>query len=388
MKVSLLFKLVIFSIIGIIAFCLVAIAFQIFSPSALPHAFLGALLGATVSALITEILLLGQTGQEEINKRNVRVFQKKSKIYHAYIERLWEILDKQKVSEDDYKMLLKYFSTRLMIYMKDEPRKSIAACLRKIGDCVYSTDDESFSVLKENIFGIINILAKELNLGGEIDFTLDSELEKPIYPALFKQAILNELNKALALALVEERELKLHEGKICKEDELIGYTEYGGEYICFDFRKFKGCKLLIGSFSQYCPHGGPWITLFIEKSIHGVDSFRHNIYEEEGEDYSELSKYLVPISNEEKEEEDGWLLLTSPEGNPEELGDFNAEDWLFLDNHGAIEPYRNDYQKIARILGKRAKYWFDHGKIWDRENNNRIPLLDFLKEYAVNKQGT
>ena len=377
-------KIFIFSLLGIIAFCLSAIAFGVFPANELPLSFIGACLGAIISAIITQMLLTGQTEHEEIKTCNVRVYEKKSKIFQEYIEDLWVILEDQKITAKQYEKLIKYFSIRLMTYLKkEENQKSIEEYLESIGEVVYHTKEaKTYEILKKDVIGIINVLSDELELGGQIDLVVYNKLEKPLYPALFKQAILNELNQFL----METKEL--HEGKICMEDELIGYTEYGGEYICFDFRKFKGCKLIIGSFSQYCPHGGPWLTLFIEKSIHGVDSFRQNIYEEEGEDYSELSKYLVPISNEEKEEEDGWLLLTSPEGNPEELGDFNAEDWLFLDNHEAIEPYRNDYQKIARILGKRAKYWFEHGQIWDRENNNRIPLLDFLREYAVNKQGT
>ena len=95
-------KIFILSVFGIIAFCSVAVAFGIFPISAVPISFIGACLGAIISAIITQVLLSGQTEREEIKHRNVKVFEKKSKEFEDYIEILRSILDKQSIDIDDY----------------------------------------------------------------------------------------------------------------------------------------------------------------------------------------------------------------------------------------------------------------------------------------------
>ena len=81
-----LIKILIFSLLGIIAFCLVTIAFEIFSINDLPISFIGACLGAIISAIITLVLLNGQTEQEEIKECNVRVFEKNQKYFRNILK--------------------------------------------------------------------------------------------------------------------------------------------------------------------------------------------------------------------------------------------------------------------------------------------------------------
>ena len=374
-------KALLFSILGVIAFCMVANTFQIFSASVLPASFIGALLGAIISAIITQFLLTGQTEHEEVKERNAKVFERKSKIFHEYIDELWNVLEKQKVTVEEYGELRKKFSVRLMIYLKEKASRSIAIYLKNIGKFV-DDPDKTYEDLKENIFGIINILSDEINLGGKIDIVIDKDLEEPIFPIKFKQVILNELNNAL-------QSIELTKGKFCKEDELISDGEWGGEYVCFDFHRFKGCKLLIGSFSEYCPHAGIWILLFIDKSIHSIDKFRYN--DEKEDRFCEFSKYLVEILKDGgKEGEWVGLIELEPSDNEEymALGDFDVPPggWLFLDDHDSIEPYRHNYQEVARIIGKRAKYWFNNGLIREKESDTQIPIITFLEKYIGNKK--
>jgi len=370
-----------FSLLGIIAFCMVATTFQIFSANVLPASFIGACLGAIISAIITQFLLSGQTEHEELKERNVKVFEKKSKIFRKYIDDLWDVLEKQKITMEEYDKLRKNFSIRLMIYLKEKASRSIAEHLKNIGEFV-DDSEKTYEHLKENIFGIINILSGEINLGGKIDIEIDKYLEEPIFRRLFRQAILNELNNAL-------QSIELTEGKFCKEEDLISDGEWGGEYVCFDFRRFKGCKLLVGSFSKYCPHAGIWMLLFIDKSIHSVDKFRFN--DENEYRFCEFSKYLVEIWATGGEEGE-WTGLIKPYSNNEEykaLGEFDippGDGWLFLDDHETIEPYRHNYQEVAHIIGKRAAYWFEKGWIWEEESDTEIPIVEFLEKYLGNER--
>jgi gas vesicle protein len=375
---------VVVAILGIMVFCFATTDIKILSLDALPPSFIGALLGAVISGVITVVLLIGQSSAEEIKERNVKIFEKKSKIFQNYIEYLWEILREQKISIEKYEKLRKDFSIRLMIYLSKKSIRSIAVYIEKIGSCLDNKNNINYAKIKEDIFGVINILSNELGLGGQIDLEIDSKLETPIFPLLFKQTILNELNRALS-------NIELSEGKYCKEDELIENGEWGGEYVCFDFKRFKGCKLIIGSFSKYCPHAGTWMWLFIEKSLHEIDEFRYNDTNEYR--FCEFSKNLVEIWDGVEGDEGNWVELTSSRLDNVEynvLGKFdppNSEGWyLFVDNLASIEYYRDNYQDVAGILGRRAAYWFKHGQIWERKEDVFIPVIEFLENYLGNRK--
>ena len=376
--------IVLISLLGVAVFCLVATTLKIFAIGELPLNFVAVFLEAIITAVITVVLLTGQSAAEEIKERNVKVFEKKSEVVTDYIGILWKVAEDQKITMDEYDDLRKKYITCLSIYLKEKTNKSIAGCLRNLGEFVEASDD-AYDNIKENIFSIINVLGEELNLGGKIDCKLDKELERPIFPMLFKKAILNNLNRSF------EDNTELKGGKFCMEDDLISQSEYGGEYICFDFRKFKGCKLLIGSFSKYCPHAGWWLMLFIEQGIHGADEFRYN--NEQEYRFCEFSKCIIPVHPAPPEkDDDNWVNLLTP--HPEnaeymQLGDFEEPaEWMFLDEPETIENYRNNYQDVARTIGKRAAYWFNKGLIWLKgtKGGEFISIMDFLNQYIGNKK--
>jgi len=184
-------KALLFSLLGIIVFCVAANTFQIFSTDVLPASFIGACLGAIISAIISYILLSGQTEQLEVKERNAKVFERKSRIFDEYIDHLWNVLEKQKITKEDYQELRKKFVVGLMIYLKEKAIQSIADYLKNIGEFT-GDNSKTYEDLREDFFGIINILSGEINHGGKIDIKIAKGLEEPIFPVLFKQAILSE----------------------------------------------------------------------------------------------------------------------------------------------------------------------------------------------------
>jgi len=360
---------------------MVAIVFNVFSLGDLPYSFIGACLGAIISAIITQVLLLGQTKNEEVKETNVKVFKQKSKIFKKYIFELWNILGKQELTIDEFVELRKNYTAQLMIYLKEKSNRAIVESLKNIGEYVYN--DAPYENLKKHIFDIINILSEELNLGGKLDLSLDNELEDTIFPELFKQAILNELNKSM-------RNNGLYKGKYCLEEELINDGQWGGEYICFDFRGYNGCKIIIGSFSEYCPHAGIWMFLFVDKNIHEIDRFRYN--DEKEYRFCEFSRYLIEIFYTMDDGDIDWVKLNARQLDDEEynkLGEFEepAEgSWMFLDDISSIEQYRNNYREVAQVMGKRAAYWFKHGVIIDKKNKTPYKITDFLQKFIGNRK--
>jgi hypothetical protein len=120
--------------------------------------------------------------------------------------------------------------------------------------------------------------------------------------------------------------------------------EDGGEYACFYFKesKYKGCKLIVGSISQYCAHGGVYLCLYFEKDVHEVDEFRYNDDDYSG--YPEFSKYFIGIFDTKGREDRVELTTVLPDKSAnEKIGTFEhpEEDWwLFLDRPEYIKDFR------------------------------------------------
>jgi hypothetical protein len=368
---------VIIALLGIVAFCLATTDIKILSIDALPPSFIGALLGAVISGIITVVLLIGQSAAGEVKERNVKVFEKKSEIFHDYIDILRGVWENQKITQEDFKKLTDKFRIELMLYLKKKTVNAIAEYLDKLGDCSLEKIPNS-DILNENIFALINILSKDLGFAGKIDRKVNKRLDDKInkYPREFREVILTELNNALLG--MEMKALK--EGRYDRLDD-------GGEYACFNFTnsKYVGCKMIIGSFSQYCAHGGVYLGLYVEKNIHQVDEFRFN--DDEESNFPEFSKYWIGVYD--TKGRDDWVELTTK--IPEEeinqnIGEFKPlEDdcWLFLDRPNYIEAYRDNFRKVARIIGQRAAWWFAHGEIWVGEKT--LSILDFLDKYLGNR---
>jgi hypothetical protein len=75
-----------------VAFIAVSVSFGIFEIEILPSQFYGALIGVVITAIITVLLLQGQTAKEEEHEKNVKVFEKKQEIYHTFLEKLQVII--------------------------------------------------------------------------------------------------------------------------------------------------------------------------------------------------------------------------------------------------------------------------------------------------------
>ena len=81
-----------------IIFLITAVTFEIFELSSLPAQFFGTLLGVVITAIITVLLLQGQTKSEESRERNLMVFEKKQEIFFHFLTQLNTILQKEKLT--------------------------------------------------------------------------------------------------------------------------------------------------------------------------------------------------------------------------------------------------------------------------------------------------
>ncbi|KUF44504.1 hypothetical protein HX017_13095 [Myroides marinus] len=81
-----------------VLFLIVAITFEIFELSSLPAQFFGTLLGVVITAIITVLLLQGQTKSEESRERHLLVFEKKQEVFFQFLTQLNTILQRESLS--------------------------------------------------------------------------------------------------------------------------------------------------------------------------------------------------------------------------------------------------------------------------------------------------
>jgi hypothetical protein len=171
-------KIILISLLCVVVFCLVATTSKIFVIGDLPFNFVAALLEAVITAVITVVLLTGQSTAEEVKERNVKVFELKSKIFEDYIEKVWQIWEDKNVSKDEYIELTSLYYQTLMIYLNKKSLQAIGNNLYIIGNYIDAQYTDNIKELRDNIFSIINTLSKELSLGGEIDIEIYEKLEQ------------------------------------------------------------------------------------------------------------------------------------------------------------------------------------------------------------------
>lgn len=83
-------------ILGLIIFSLVflitAVVFNVFKIDDLPTQFFGALIGTVITAIITVLLLKGQTDNAEKLEKNVKIFERKQEVYHIFLDKIQDIV--------------------------------------------------------------------------------------------------------------------------------------------------------------------------------------------------------------------------------------------------------------------------------------------------------
>jgi len=170
--------IVITSVVCILAFFVFAGVTEAITIPEIPASFLGAAAGAAITAVVTLLLLQGQTRAEEIKERNVKVFEKKSVIFSEFIEKIWEFWKDYRIEIKEFQELVDDYYKKLMLYMNEASAKIVGEQLKKIGGLTEreNLSDQQKDELQTALIAIINTLSDEISLGGHIDERLFKDL--------------------------------------------------------------------------------------------------------------------------------------------------------------------------------------------------------------------
>ena len=185
--------IVIVSIVCILAFFVFAGVTKAIAVPDIPSSFLGAAAGAAITAVVTLLLLQGQTRAEEVKERNVAVFNEKTRIFKEFIKKIWEAWEDHKLESEEYLELTSIFYRELMLYLNDKSQQVIGNALLDMGDCLDRDIDENENKkeeekLRKNIVVIIDELIENLSLGGKINKKLFEQLDKKIENARIERS--------------------------------------------------------------------------------------------------------------------------------------------------------------------------------------------------------
>lgn len=174
----------------------VSILFELLDIQTLPTQVSGVLFEVVVTAIITVLLLNGQSATEEERDKSLRVFEKKQEVYHHFLENFKQIIRDGKVAisvgEDDknideLKELL-FELGYIQLHTSEQNTKMIFSEVAEIIKLLNHFETEGsrqqqqlpifYANLSKHLFQIISILKADLY--GKDTTTIDSELVKEL----------------------------------------------------------------------------------------------------------------------------------------------------------------------------------------------------------------
>ncbi|GHT80395.1 hypothetical protein FACS1894130_11540 [Spirochaetia bacterium] len=401
---------IIIVLLGLMVFCLAVANFEIidFGINDLPSNFMVTFLGAIVTALITVVLLNGQTEMEARKENDSRISGKKAEVFQDFIDKLWEKYANREIRGEDFREITSDYYSKVMLYKGKDKDKSIGEDLCKIGELINEDKPEDPEMLKI-IVNIVNKLSIELGLGGEIDpeeirkitdnvnqimrkaghdvepetdflqpndqgiepngQKVDTVVKPPVNPEIekFKETIKTKVNASLVTK--DHQELIAGDYSLCYFQNI----KIQAEYLRLLFKDHSGCEFIIGPFSKTPGRlgnkvNGKFITSYKEpisfkifldgRKAKSLDDFRSKKYYGDCasiklEGLSSVTDMTIPIAK----------VIDNMDPKPIDIGN---EDWInkpfIFSQPDTVEPFIKDYEKIADVIAKCAVYYYDNAR--------------------------
>jgi hypothetical protein len=287
-------KSISFALIGLLLFLGILILSRLYSGNEIPTQFAGALLGAIVTAAITMALLHGQSQAEETKERNVKVFEEKTRRYNEFLERLWAIWEDRHITLEELNELKEAVARDILLYTREDSTEQLLGFLNGIAKHAgpANLSDIAKAEVQESVYGVINVLAKEIDLGGRISDSIKvqlDELDRQIRPFLLEKEFRAKLKDAVNRAL---RNSKLD--VVFDEPKYERYL--GFEYLWVRIER-SPIYLTLGPVVIDDPVDKPYIGLFVEFSANREFQEYRAVQKGWRRDYLDEIKYDVPLVN-------------------------------------------------------------------------------------------
>ena len=161
---------VLIAIILVVIACFFAVYLRLFTGKELWYEMFAAILGVIITALITMILLKGQSDDDVKRERDAKVFAEKLKVYQEYLQTLCKVVEKRNLS-DENKIGLEFQTACLAMHCDAQYIEQVSAGVKEIiqvtcVDEAASRDDEGKSdspePLLNALFHVVEAFRKDL----------------------------------------------------------------------------------------------------------------------------------------------------------------------------------------------------------------------------------
>ena len=178
------------SIVLTILACVVSIALRLFSAFDLPFQAFAALLGVIITAIITQILLIGQTKSDVTREKDAKIFEEKLKIYQDFLNTLCEVVSDHKLSYKDI-LIIQFKTSYMAMHTSTEHIKTISENIQTIIKATCpgeKSEAKPNPIILDSLFKIIKCFQDELY---ETSDNRDKTGNTKKKEELFKQTIEN-----------------------------------------------------------------------------------------------------------------------------------------------------------------------------------------------------
>ena len=136
------FNYILIVLIVIILFTAVASYFYYKSDNAVGPNLITAFVGVVLSALVTLVLLNGQTKDEEEKEKNIKVYENKIQVYSEFISKMWKTLEDDVITDEEIRGIRSDIFNKLIFYLKKDDIIKLSEKVRSIKSSESFNDGE------------------------------------------------------------------------------------------------------------------------------------------------------------------------------------------------------------------------------------------------------
>lgn len=163
---------IVISIIALTVIIALSLATKLFSSHDFSYETICAVIGVILTAVVTGVLLNGQTKQEEIKEKKSKRYEKKLQIYQTFLQKLCDVIKDRKITDEEVVEL--YFQVSYLAMHSE------AANVKRISESIKTIVEQKSDAVDfiGPLFEIVKILKSELyesSGNDELDSTLLEE---------------------------------------------------------------------------------------------------------------------------------------------------------------------------------------------------------------------
>ena len=120
----------------------IVVFFRLFSLKDLWYETYAAIIGVVITAVITFILLKGQTENEEEREKSLEIHKRKIEVYASFVQEIWSKLDDNQLTQEEMLEIRRKCFNELIFYLDEEQIERITEQFKKVSKIIEKGDDK------------------------------------------------------------------------------------------------------------------------------------------------------------------------------------------------------------------------------------------------------